>query len=371
VPQGDTVQSARTGFLLPDGFPNPPAEIPPARALQQYAGGVFLFFPALPDAGYLQALIQGVRSYLHASGLPGARFLWVQNPLGAGMSVTPLQVAMQGAIATTTRTAFITLAPNIALGIGRGTTIVASPDGMGLLLNGPVIAPNALLITPGGGKPEVTIPVELNEIELGIMGGNLPSGCFRLGISVGTSGLASLDVGLRYFTPYLGLAPPGYVQSLRYPLFDLGAATMGLTAVLDPLDALDPLRTYFTFKDGAALPSFFTSMLGNPSTLAPLVSARLVFAVKRTGVPADTTGTGSQSPGVPEPYYLTPAGEFALQIVGEEEARVQDASSMLNCRAAFPAWSTSGSPWARPSSHSRPGKMPTLRPNSPRVRLMS
>lgn len=335
IPDNAKATSARVGFLFPAGFPNPPQSVALEDSLLKYPQGVYLFFAALPydatNPDLLKRFIQAVHTYLNDLMLPGVRFVWLTNPqdFSTGLVGTPLQVTMQGNYAVTRRATALQLAPNINLRISGGTQIVADSDGTKLVGIATAAAPLAIIVTPQGSQPQTVLPLQDNMLTIAMLGNSVSAGCFGLGLPVDGEGLTALDIGLRYFTPDLNLDTPGYVQSFRYPLFNPApGSTVVLIALLDPLAPLDATRTYFGFAAGQTIPSFFSSVLDSPITLEPQSSAQLVFTVKLTAQSISSAGGA-----VPEPYYLTPQGDFNFTIADATAQRTEGPPDLLNCLA--------------------------------------
>jgi hypothetical protein len=337
IPDDAKATSARVGFLLPADVHNPPQRIALENSLLEYPEGVYLFFAALPydaiNPALLANFIQAVYTYLDDLMLPGVRFVWLTNPqdFSAGLIGTPLQVVMQGNYAVTLRAIALPLAPNLSLRISGGTQIAADPDGTKLLGSATDPAPLAVIVTPQGSQPQMVLPLRDNMLTIAMTGNSVLEGCLGLGLLVDGDGLTALDIGLRYFTPDLNLDTPGYIQSFRYPLFNPAPGnTVALSATLDPLAPLDPTRSSFDFVPGQTIPSFFCSVLDGPVTLEPQSSAQLVFAVKLAG---QTIAAAPGGAAAPEPYYLTPQGEFNFTITDAQAQVTEDSPALLNCLA--------------------------------------
>ncbi|HEY0068783.1 MAG TPA: hypothetical protein VGE04_02300 [Chloroflexia bacterium] len=319
LPQGATTANARAAYLLPSTVTNPPPNIDLSESLTTY-GGVYLFFPVLPysavDPTVLGNFIADVQTFLEGTGQQTTLFLWIANPLstGSGIVGTTQQATNQSGVVSTQQSNFIALTPNTNLRISGGTQITPSGDGSALVFTPAEDAPNVLLVTPNGSQEQQTIPLTDN-MQLALLSGTLPSGCFTLCIAPGMDELAYLGAGLRYFATDLNPdSPPGFVKALPYPVFELGdEGTLPLFGVLDPLDALNPARAYFLFGTRSApstgpIGSYFRSALNAPLTIAPQAGAQLQFAVDVIA----QTDNGQPDP--TNPYYLTPAGEFQLAL---------------------------------------------------------
>jgi hypothetical protein len=318
LPQATGPTPARTAYLLPATVNNPPDNINLANSLTLYTG-CYLFFAGLPDSAdpsLLTNFIVNVETFLSTSAPKATRFLWISNPLstGSGIVGTTLQATMQAGILTTLFGDFIDLTPNLSLRISGGTQLAASEDGNMVVFTPATSAPNVLLVTPNGSQPQEIIALT-DSLELALLGTDSVPGCFTLCIAPGQDELAYLGAGLRYFSSDLDPAdPPGFVQALPYPIFELaGEETLPLFGLLDPLDPLNPDRAYFRFGNRSApsntpIPSYFRSVLNAQITLTPLTDARMQFAVD---VIAETE---DGQPDPTNPYYLTLAGEFLLTL---------------------------------------------------------
>ncbi|MEP7341100.1 MAG: hypothetical protein ABI977_25445 [Acidobacteriota bacterium] len=327
LPEGTTPQQARSGYLLPTTVTEPPPTISLGDSLQTYAGW-YLYFPVLPysdvDPSLLTDFIGAVQTFLTGRSQRLTRFLWIFNPQTAtsGISGMTLPATLQGGVWTIQQGQFLDLTPNTQLRISGGTQIKPSDDGTALVFTAATGAPNVLLVTPNGQQSQQTIAITGNitlaefDATLTPFGGaTLPSGCFTLGTAPDLDELAYLGTGLRYFASDLNPDdPPGLIKALPYPIFALaGTDTLPLFGVADPLDPLNAARTFFLFgSDGTPLTtpvqSYFRSTLNVPVTLTPQSSARLLFAIDVIA----KTENGQPDP--TNPYYLTPAGDFALAI---------------------------------------------------------
>ena len=318
LPAGVAPQGARSGYLLPATTNNPPQSISLDDSLQSYAG-VYLLFPVLPvsetDPSVLLGFISAVQVFLSGPTQQNARFLWIANPqsVQTGVLATSLAAILKDGTVATTAGDFINLAPNIALRISGGTGISVSADGTALVFTAASSAPNALLVSPRGLQSQKTLALQGN-VSLSLFGSSVPSGCFSLSIAPNLDELGFLGAGLRYFASDLNPEdPPGFVKALPYPIFALKAGeTLPLYATADPLEALNPQRSFFQiYKDGVpAIPiaSYFRTALNALVTLTPHTDARFLFAVD---VIAETK---DGNPDLGNPYYLTLSGSFDAAI---------------------------------------------------------
>lgn len=318
---GDTSPAdARLGFLLlkPDA---PPDRIALADALTN-PDGVFVFVPGLPQGRALQRFLDAAGDFLSRPGRAGARFAWFPH-----LETTPLdgQVlrarASDSSLTTEDRVDFDFA--NVAVRLVKGNTVQLDEPGTGLAFAPPEGGGNAILVTPRGVGARATYAIE-GPVGLALLGGDGPRGAFRFTYDVGTQGLEDFDVGQRYFMT--SMDAPGYVDSLRYPILDLRApeaklkalgagdddpTTLTFTAAFDPVDQLAEDRTYIAL-DGAAkgpVRAYYRNPLGQVMHLTPTASAKLVFQPFLTTEPGDDDAAAAGN----EPYYLTPAGDFALE----------------------------------------------------------
>ena len=311
LPDSVPPAGARCAYLLPANVPTPPS-FTLAESLAN-AAGAFLFFAALPAEAGLGAFSENVQTFL-ANAPTATRFVWISNPLttGDGLLATTLQANTQSGHVTVKQVGFINLAPNILLRLTGGTQISA-PDSTALVFTA-TTSVNALLVAPGGVGQQQTLPLS-GPATLPFFSVPFPAGCFTCELAPDLQQLGYLGVGPRYFSTDLNPDdPPGMVQAMPYPLFALGAGeTLPLLGVADPLDQLNPARTYFQFGTAAGPlttppPSYLRSALNAPVALMPQSDARLVFAVDVNAV------TDNGQPDPTGPYYLTPAGTFVATI---------------------------------------------------------
>lgn len=159
------------------------------------------------------------------------------------------------------------------------------------------------------------------------------AGCFRFTLTLAdTADLDALDAGLRFFAD---AAFPGLLQSLRYPLFAVGAGGLALDTALDPLHATLPDRTFFGLiapdaNTGPALDSYFRTNLGQPIVLVP---------TRMAGTTADPrfvldVRPQSREPQAADPFYLTPLGSFELVLPAASRAATDGPAGRLMCGIA-------------------------------------
>jgi hypothetical protein len=122
-------------------------------------------------------------------------------------------------------------------------------------------------------------------------------GCLTFPVEGGISFFDDLDVSCRLF-----FANEGAIDSIRQPIF-APAATVSLSATLDPFAPLDPSRTAFAFQPGQAIGSYFRTNAGKPITLTPMAGSRLQLAFLAELPP----------PAPAVKYYLVPDGSFGIQ----------------------------------------------------------
>ena len=146
----------------------------------------------------------------------------------------------------------------------------------------------------------------------------------RLKSGTGVSDLERFDMGFRIFYPTptslnAGIlvqdedasAPAVAVSSIRYPfLNEQTSRTQVMYPTLDPLNIMNPDRTFFSFSDQRqanppapkAIPTNYRTNLGKKINLVPHESARFIFAqnVRKSPVPKKT------------PLYLIPIGQYDL-----------------------------------------------------------
>ncbi len=304
------------GGGLPSGFqcgwwvtsPSPWPAVPVTLA-QSWSGsatGVYLFLNATPTSA--TDFAAGLTTLLSSAPFRGARFLWIANPND------PLQSWQVQALAATQPggvvgpTALLTFR-NYALTVGAGAQLAVDAGGDGFTLtaaSGVSLAfsvdegPSFALTTTYGGGASANLPLS---------GGTL--GCLSFGLPVGAQEFFdALDVGLRYFVDDKNF--PGVLSSLRYPIFSGLPQTQTLAATFDPINPLAPLRTFLGFPTASApaQATFFRDAFGQQVTLAAAASTftpyapSLVFAVNQNREPANPEA----------PYYLAPAGSFALGV---------------------------------------------------------
>jgi hypothetical protein len=306
---------ARMGYLLPESVEPVPDLISLSASLTQYQGA-YLFFPKLPQTNDdLDTFIGNAYAFLKAPGREGTRFVWFAST--TGMLDGEILRVDSGPV-TADRIDFIF--QNFSLRLVKGNRISASADNLALEFQPSSGDDNVLIVTPRGIEPPVSfstaVPVRLPLLT------EENSGCFTFEVESNQDGANALDIGLRYFMP--SPEDPEYANSLRYPVFDLAPPTtmnlgavadateLALGATFDPLDQLNPKRTYFIVRVPAAaagngvtaIRSYFLNPLGEPMRLVPGAASRLVFNTL-----AQFT-SGDQN--VAQPYYLAPSGDYGI-----------------------------------------------------------
>lgn len=306
------------GYLLL-GATDPPPSLTVAESWTK--GGVYLFFPALPAD--LDTFIANTTTYLTAIGRQGTRFVWFSNTTQLSGTILQLQGAQVW------QTTSLPLGSNLTLRINAQNTVALNNAGTGLTFTPPAGQTNALRVTPPpmtdlalfpaleNAQPQ-TLPI--GDLALQLDASGAADGRLYFGLSLDGAAVDALDIGLRYFTNQPQL--PGYVQSMRYPLFQLASGEQWqMEAAVDPLQMLSRSRTLLRFSASASpITSHFTNALGQALTITPTTTAGFVFDTR-----VQTTST---QPGVQQPLYLTPTGEFAIQV---SQSDPQSFGSKLMC----------------------------------------
>ncbi|MEA2664273.1 MAG: hypothetical protein QOI11_1217, partial [Candidatus Eremiobacteraeota bacterium] len=245
------------------------------------------------------------------------RFAWFAQPDPQVAPLSALLIKLSGSAgAWTTADRVDVPFANYALRLLRGNAVALDGSETGLTFTPPGSTSDALVVSPVSGGKERIFPLA-GAVSLPLLAG--AAGCLSFSTASDHAGLTDLDVGIRYFiTSY---AAPGYVDSQRYPVFDLlagGAAgdatALALGGVLDPVDPQNENRSFLTVAPatgGAPLRTYFRNPLGEALRVAPRPSAKLVFRTLVTDQPA----TPGAPPAPGQPFYLTPCGDFTVQLV--------------------------------------------------------
>jgi hypothetical protein len=306
LPAGSTASDARLGYLLATAQG---AAIGLADALNA-AGGWFVFVPAFPHATEaLDAFLSAAIAFLQAPGREQVRFVWFVDPNARPLRAFTISLTGSAGAWTTPDRADVVFA-NYALRLARGNAVAVDGDATGLTFTAPAGQTNALLASPLGLGPQAAFAID-GPVALPLIvaaGG----GCFGFTTTSDDAGLTSLDAGIRYFiTSY---DTPGYVDTLRYPVFDLAAnanagdaTSFTLRASLDPVDQTNAGRTHLAVAADGPVRTFYRNALGDVVRAAPRADAALVFRQVLAAAPVDgSSGTDGA------PYYLTPAGSFTV-----------------------------------------------------------
>lgn len=317
-PQLYLAAGRQVAFLLPRGAKPNADTLDLAGSWASDPAGCYIFLPAALADGADELFAAAAWSYLSARRRVGARLAWFENPADAAKGLRGSTIALaQGSVDRLAQLEF----GGLLVLIHKGCAVDLAPDGDGVRITPAAGRANALSSVAEYRHPidgALTIPVA-----------GPAAGCLRFALTLAhdqiPSHLEDLDVGLRIFVRDASF-PSGddqsFLTSLRYPLLSSElpadspgwqryAADLTLYATLDPLAHLDGERTYFSFVSpdasagAGALPTEYRTNLGYTIHLTPRDQAsRLVFAPRPL---ASTTTSDS-------PYYLVPAGEFAISV---------------------------------------------------------
>jgi hypothetical protein len=302
-------------YLLPRSNSYPPAADPItfSDSWSKYAGWyIFLNAPLATTADQL-AFAQAAWNFFSAPQMQGVRFGWFNPPYNTGL-LTGTTLGVQSSGDNFITNADVTFRfSQITVFVTGGTQI--TPD----LVNFAFVftQTNAQPIYISANFGLVTIPATSN---LTIpFTGNL-AGCVQFASALSAQNLTDLDIGLRYFyaippdVQNPGVQVPNYqLGSLQYPVFNQNPQVyqaITLYANMDPLQALTAARTFLAFNGAdagqsgtaPAIPSTYTSILGDAFALLPQSGATLVFQVNQQA--------NLQS--AQDPYYLAPSGNYTM-----------------------------------------------------------
>ncbi|HXA50958.1 MAG TPA: hypothetical protein VNV86_11660 [Candidatus Acidoferrum sp.] len=312
---GATQATARVAYLVVTGATPPTFSL--ADSLSN-TGGVYLFFPALPqDAGDLTTFIGDAQTFLTASGREGTRFVWFAATTGT-LSGQILRLNPD----LTTADPIDYLFQNYDLRLLQGNTITVDGPATGLVFAPPADSQNLLVVSPQGINPDVNFEI-LNNVGLSLQTADTP-GCFTFTVQADHEGTDNLDIGLRYFMT--SADDPQLADTLRYPVLDLtppppqlaggagDAVELQLSAVFDPVDQLNGDRTFLTITNLAAtgggaataIRSYYLNPVGQQLRLAPGATAKLIFNTLVQFAPVQDGNP------VPQPYYFAPVGDFTV-----------------------------------------------------------
>ncbi|MGH9759370.1 MAG: hypothetical protein ACREAC_00870, partial [Blastocatellia bacterium] len=264
------------------------------------------------------ALFAEIAQTFFSNQVAGTRFAWISNPNDISLDAITVVVDSD----QTTKLVQTFNFRNDIVVMGQGCPITLDTNGNQFEFSQPVSDPNRIALQVDFGNTTLTGAVG-PALYLPLCGNQ--SGCLRLQLTVGEEDLGGnrLDAALRYFVDDPDGPFPGQLMSQRYPILSLtesGVATqISLTANLDPLDAFNTDRSYFSFTEspggGASassspVGSYFRTKAGAQVTLTPLQSGRFVFAPNSSTLePSDT-----------DPLYLVPLGDFTLGTANGSES---------------------------------------------------
>jgi hypothetical protein len=183
------------------------------------------------------------------------------------------------------------------------------------------------------------VPLATVELPLTVDG----QGSLQFNVALDEDNLDALDVGLRYF--YRGVDATSPVRTQRYPVFNPGSrGKVRLRAYVDRYALADVTRTYYAFQrdDSGRIPvlgSYFRTHLGHALGLIPKIDTpasasghpRLVFV----DMPATTQAGDPDYPY--DAVYLTPAGDFRLQVTRPGAAKLMCGLSATEAIGLDPA----------------------------------
>jgi hypothetical protein len=311
---GATQASARVAYIVVSGAT--PGTFTLSESLSN-AGGVYLFFPALPqNSGDLSTFISAAQTFITAPGREGTRFVWFTDT----DDVNTGQILRLNSDLTT-GDPIDYIFQNYDLRILQGNSITMDSPQTGLVFTPPSDAQNVLVVSPQGINPNVDFNV-VGNVGLPLLVADTP-GCFTFAIQADDTGTSDLDISLRYFMT--SQDDPQLADTLRYPVLDLSAPVNGLSSpgdatelqfngVFDPVDQLNGDRTYMTVSNlglqnggaATAIRSFFLNPVGQQLRLAPGASAKFIFNTLVQYAPVQDGNP------VPQPYYVAPVGDFTV-----------------------------------------------------------
>jgi len=288
---------------------------------------VYLFLGAAADALDQGVLLRALQQFLAAPLHQRTRFLWVENPADP-LSRWRSQFipVVNGPDGTFVKHLTYIDFRNYSLAIPRNAKIELNGEKNGFLIRHKDQKRRPQLTTAYGqhrlrGEQDIALPMQgahagCLEFELAIE----KKGTAREGF--GYPGLAQLDAGIRLFMrdpDFPGTEAHYYISSHRYPLWDeycdnsrafaFYPDRLSFEVCLDPVQPLSADRSCFIAKAPAGIdtgiPSAFRTNLGYTVHLLPEdKQSKLVFA-QRPVFPAESFDT---------PLYLTPAGDFEIQV---------------------------------------------------------
>ncbi len=309
-----TPSTQRCGILLPLDTTSPPETFDLTGALA-HPDATFVLFPGLPSGEKALAnAITAMAVYLSDASRTNVRLAWFPDPQAAPIRAFVMRLErIDGRWISVDRNACSL--SNLALRFTKGNVIGVDADGCGLEFTPKAGTQNKLTVTPRGVAPESFMTAS-SPIRLPLLAEeDFPNGAFCFDIMVSQKDMEDLDAGLRYFLTSKDY--PGYVDSLRYPVFDLmpihnhDADKVNLACRLDPLAPLDHSRTCFEFTPDTAMRSYLRSPNGDCLYLTPLPGAKLVLGTNLQVAPGKNSVDFLS---VQSPYYLAPAGSFKISV---------------------------------------------------------
>jgi len=270
-------------------------------------GGTYLFLATTPAD--LAAFAGALAQWVGAQGRPGPRFLWISNPDEAYFYWQVTVWFATGTVASGSTRWTLHGASGFALGQYR----LSIAPGTELTLNqtepaSAHLASGGAVFRSGGGAfgPSGTSAVGFQGSAIGAWTGAL---------AVPATGLADLEVGVRYAVrSALNPADPRLIP-VTMPVLGTATSEIGLEAAWDPMFPMTRARTRFVFASNPpTIAARFVSQRGYAMTLtpavgtAPLWSAGLMFCRCATRIDtAPAAGTAL--------FNLAPDGVFSLAVV--------------------------------------------------------
>ena len=330
-----TPQTARFIYVNSGGKSEP--EIGLKEAWNGSVSDAYCFVPYFPkDPQRLWRRVIAL-PFIHRDGHV---LLWISDP-DSLKQIQPLKISIA-------RQPFITqedndyLLRNSTLRIPKGCRVEVNAAQNGLVIsNRDSCSPRLLRDAPAAQGTPGTLDVPLATIELPLTVDD--QGSLQFDVALDEDNLDALDVGLRYF--YRGVDARSPVRSWRYPVFNPGSrGKVRLRAYVDRYALADVTRTYYAFQrdDSGRIPvlgSYFRTHLGHALGLIPEIDTpasasghpRLVFVDK----PA-TTQAGDPDHQY-DAVYLTPAGDFRLQVARPGAAKLMCGLSATEAIGLDPA----------------------------------
>lgn len=279
--------------------------------------GVFIF---LSEAvSNQQAFSKNLLLYLNTPGKTNTRFIWIREPnLAANQWAIETLAVLNGLTDQKSSFSFGSYLFEVAGGCRIELVQTASDCVFSLTKTGQT----SCFFETDAGTNRYSLPPGAILLDFK----QATTGCLKFGLDLqsntpGIPDFDKMDIGCRYYID--NEQYPGYLRSLRYPLFEATAVKLSLAVSLHPAHHFNPALSFFSLTKEGAAPSiwnsFYRTNMGQAIGFTPQPNARFVFAVKPEQKNASPVN----------PYTLVPQGDFILSVTQHHLEETTSENAMM------------------------------------------